>query len=54
MGRVFTNGPEELGSIPGRVIRKTQKSYLITPCLIFRIIITVSRVKWSNPVKGEI
>ena len=28
MVRVFTNGPEELGSIPGRVIPKTQKMVL--------------------------
>ncbi len=26
VGRVFTNGPEDLGSIPGRVIPKTQKN----------------------------
>ena len=28
MVRVFTNGPEDLGSIPGRVIPKTQKIVL--------------------------
>ena len=28
MVRVFANGPEELGSIPGRVIPKTQKMVL--------------------------
>ena len=28
MVRVFTNGPEDLGSIPGRVIPKTQKMVL--------------------------
>ena len=28
MSRVFANGPEDLGSIPGRVIRKTQKMVL--------------------------
>ena len=33
MSRVFTNGPEDQGSIPGRVIPKTQKWYLIPPCL---------------------
>ena len=30
MGRVFTNGPEDLGSIPGRVIPKTLKILLDT------------------------
>ena len=28
MSRVFTNGPRDLGSIPGRVIPKTQKMVL--------------------------
>ena len=28
MSRVFANGPGELGSIPGRVIPKTQKLFL--------------------------
>ena len=28
MVRVFTNGPGDLGSIPGRVIPKTQKMVL--------------------------
>ena len=28
MNRVFANGPEELGSIPGQVIPKTQKMVL--------------------------
>ena len=39
--RVFTNGPGDLGSIPGRVIPKTQK-----------MVLDGSRVKWSNPRKG--
>ena len=30
VGRVFTNGPEDLGSIPGRVISKTLKMVLDT------------------------
>ena len=34
MVRVFANGPGDLGSIPGRVIPKTLKRYLINPCLI--------------------
>ena len=25
MVRVFANGPEDMGSIPGRIIQKTQK-----------------------------
>ena len=28
MSRVFTNGPEDWGSIPGQVIPKTQKMVL--------------------------
>ena len=31
--RVFTNGPEDLGSIPGRFIPKTQKVVLDTSML---------------------
>ena len=48
VGRVFTNGPGDRGSIPGRVILKTLKMVLDT----FSIIRYVSRVKWSNPEKG--
>ena len=33
MGRVFANGPGDLGSIPGRVIPKTLKMVLDTPLL---------------------
>ena len=33
MGRVFTNGPGDLGSIPGRVIPKTLKMVLDTSLL---------------------
>ena len=33
MGRVFANGPGELGSIPGRVIPKTLKMALDTSLL---------------------
>ena len=51
--RVFANGPGDLGSIPGRVIPKTQKKwYLMPPCLTLSIIRYGSRVKWSNPGKG--
>ncbi len=33
VGRVFTNGPEDLGSIPGRFIPKTQEMVLDTSLL---------------------
>ena len=33
VGRVFDNGPEDLGSIPGRVIPKTLKMVLDTSLL---------------------
>ena len=49
---VFSNGPGDLGSIPGRVIPKTQKCYLMFPCLTLIIIRYVSRVKLTNPGKG--
>ena len=52
VGRVFATGPGDLGSIPGRVIPKTLKWYLIPPCLILSNIRYVSRVKWSNLGKG--
>ena len=52
VGRVFANVPWDLGSIPGRVIPKTLKWYLIPPCLTLSNIRYVSRVKWSNPGKG--
>ena len=52
MVRVFANGPGDWGSIQGRVIPKTQKWYLIPPCLTFSIIRYGSWVKWSNPEKG--
>ena len=54
MVRVFVNGPGNLGSIPGHVISKTQKLYLIPLCLTLSIIRYVSRVKWSNPGKGVV
>ena len=52
LGRVFANGPEDLGSIPGRIIPKTLKWYLISPWLTLNNIRYVSSVKWSNPGKG--
>ena len=48
----FANGPGDLGLIPGRVIPKTQKGYLIPPCLTLSIIWYGLRVKWSNSGKG--
>ena len=54
MVRVFTNGPGDLGSIPGRVISKTKKWHLIPPCLTLSIIGYGSRVKWSNIGKGVV
>ena len=52
MSKRFANGPGDRGSIPGRVIPKTQKYYLITPCLTRNTIRYVSRVKWHTPRKG--
>ena len=52
MVRVFANGPGDLGSIPGRVIPKTQKMDLMLSCLTLSIIRYVSTVKWSNPGNG--
>ena len=51
VGRVFANGPGDLGSIPGHVIPKILKWYLIHPCLTLSNIRYVSRIKWSNPGK---
>ena len=50
--RMFANGPGDLDSIPGRVIPKTLRWYLIPPCLTLSNIKCVSMVKWSNPGKG--
>ena len=52
MVRVFANGSGDLGSIPGRVIAKTQNWYLMPPCLTLSILRYGSRVKWSNLEKG--
>ena len=49
MSRELANGPGDQGSIPGRVIPKTQKWYLMLPCLTLTIIRYGLRVKWSNP-----
>ena len=47
--RVFANVPGDLGSIPGRVIPKTQKMVLDVSLSIIRYEL---RVKWSKPRKG--
>ena len=52
VGKVSTNDVWDLGSIPGRVIPKTLKWYLIPPFLTLSNIRYVSRVKQSNPGKG--
>ena len=51
--RVFANGLGDRGSIPGRVIPKTQKMVL-DPSLLNSIIRKGSRVMWSNPEKGVV
>ena len=51
VGRVFANGQRDLGSIPGRIIPKTLKWYLIPPCLTLSNLRYISKVKWSNPGK---
>ena len=38
MATVFTNGPGDRGSTPGRVIPKTQKWYLMPSCITLSII----------------
>ena len=50
-GRVFANGPGDRDSILSRVLPKTQKWYLIPPCLTLSILRCGWRVKWSNPGK---
>ena len=44
MSSMFTNGPGDQGSISGHVIPKTQKWYLMLPCLTLTIIRYGSRV----------
>ena len=51
--RVFANSLGDLCSIPGHVIPKTLKRYLIPPYVTLGNIRYVSRVKWSNLGKGE-
>ena len=49
---VFANIPGDWHSIPGRVIPKTQKWYLIPPYLTLSFIRYISMVKWGYPEKG--
>ena len=51
VGKVFTNGLGDWGSIPGRDIPKTHKWYLMPPCLALSIIRYGSRV--SGAVQGK-
>ena len=51
MVEVFSIGSGDLGSIPGRVILRRKKWYLMTPYLTLRFIRYRSRVKWSHPEK---
>ncbi len=49
MVRVFTNGPGDLGSIPGRAIPKTPKMVLDASLLNtqhYKV-----KIKWSDPGK---
>ena len=48
---MLANGTGDRSSIRDRVIPKTQKFYLMPPCLTLSIIRYVSRVKWSNSEK---
>ena len=52
MGRVFANGPRDLGSIPVCVIPKTLKMVLDTSLLNTQQYKVLWRVKWSNSGKG--
>ena len=59
---MFANGPEDMGSIPGRVIPKTLKWYVMPPCLTFSEIIsdvllwtlTYGRAKAGRPARTYI
>ena len=48
IGRVFANCPGDWGSIPGRVIPKTQKWYLMPLWLTFSILNICIKGKWSK------
>ena len=53
MVRVFTNGQGDQGSIPGRVIPKTEKKMVLDVILFNTQYYKVRiKVKWSHPGKG--
>ena len=52
MVRMFAVSPGDLCSFPSRVIPKTQKWYVMPPCLTLSNIRYGSKVKWSNPRIG--
>ena len=52
VGRVFANGPGDLGSIPGHIIPKNLEMLLDTALLNPAIKGYASRIKWNNPGKG--
>ena len=52
MSLAFANGPVDRGSIPGRVIPKTQKLILDVALLNTQHNKVRIKVKWSNPGKG--
>ena len=52
VGRVFANGPGDLGTIPGRVMPKTLKMVLDTSLL--NTLRYKVRVKWSNTGNGVV
>ena len=54
VGRVFTNDAGDRGSIPGRVIPKTQKMVLDATLLKTQHYKAGIKVKWSNPGKGVV
>ena len=45
---MFANSPGNQVSVPGRVIQKTQKWYMILPCL------TLSIIRYGSKVGGAI
>ena len=51
---VFTNGLGDRGLLLGQVIPKTQKWYLMSPCLTLHLVRYGSRVKWSNLGNGVV
>ena len=48
MNRMCANGPGDWGSILGQMVPKTEKWYLMPPCLILSII------RWESKVSGGI